>query len=189
MTYSAQQLSEASAPLWFCLKAQPKREHIAAAALRQIAGVEAFAPQIRFRKSTRRGAVWFVEALFPGYLFARFVYPELHRQVRAVSGVSAVVQFGTRVAVVEPATVARLLEAAGGERQAIVIDPAHESGAPVQIAGGPFHGLEGVITTVMPSGQRVKVLLEFLGREVVAEVPIEGLLSRSQPRPLLDEER
>ena len=59
---------------WFCLRAQPKREHIAAACLRQNSEVEVFCPRVRFRKHTNRGPVWFVESMFPGYLFARFDY-------------------------------------------------------------------------------------------------------------------
>src|SRR5271166_6904013 len=67
---------------WFCLKAQPKREHIAAACLRQISEVEAFCPRVRFRKRTNRGPVWFVEPMFPGYLFARFDYGAYHWRIR-----------------------------------------------------------------------------------------------------------
>ena len=33
---------------WFCLRTQPKREHIAAACLRQIPEVEVFCPRVRF---------------------------------------------------------------------------------------------------------------------------------------------
>ncbi|HEY2171380.1 MAG TPA: hypothetical protein VGJ30_17270, partial [Candidatus Angelobacter sp.] len=47
---------------WFCLKAEPKREHIAAACLRQIFEVEVFCPRVRFRKSSARGLIWFVES-------------------------------------------------------------------------------------------------------------------------------
>lgn len=58
---------------WFCLRSQPKHEKIAAThLLRTIAGIEVFSPRLRIRRQTRRGVVWFVEALFPGYLFARF---------------------------------------------------------------------------------------------------------------------
>src|SRR5258708_33348521 len=66
---------------WFCLRAQPKREHIAAACLRQTCEVEVFCPRLRFRKLTSRGPVWFIEAMFPGYLFARFDYANCHRRV------------------------------------------------------------------------------------------------------------
>src|SRR5260370_36932432 len=79
---------------WFCLRAQPKREHIAAACLRQIPEVEVFCPRVRFRKLTNRGPVWFVESMFPGYLFAQFDYLALHRRIRQKPGVSGFVQFG-----------------------------------------------------------------------------------------------
>src|SRR5260370_33331325 len=65
---------------WFCLRAQPKREHIAAACLRQTCEVEVFCPRLRFRQLTSRGPVWFIEAMFPGYLFARFDYANCHRR-------------------------------------------------------------------------------------------------------------
>jgi transcriptional antiterminator RfaH len=64
---------------WFCLRSQVKREHLAAACLRQYPEVEAFCPRVRFRKRTTRGPVWFVESMFPGYLFARFDYTTFHR--------------------------------------------------------------------------------------------------------------
>ena len=83
---------------WFCLRAQPKREHIAGLCLRQFSEVEVFCPRVRIRKQTNRGPVWFVEAMFPGYLFARFDYPTLHRRVRQGPGVSGFVQFGDRLA-------------------------------------------------------------------------------------------
>ena len=83
---------------WFCLRARAKREHIAAACLRQISEVEVFCPRVRFRKSTKRGAVWFIESMFSGYLFARFDYRTLHRQIKQRPGVSGFVQFGERLA-------------------------------------------------------------------------------------------
>jgi len=62
---------QADKDFWFCLKAQPKREHLAAAGLRKQFSIVCFAPRLRARKLTRRGAVWFVEAMFPGYFFAQ----------------------------------------------------------------------------------------------------------------------
>jgi len=41
---------------------------------------------LRFRKLTQRGPVWFVEAMFPGYLFARFNYPTQRRAVESSHG-------------------------------------------------------------------------------------------------------
>ena len=44
-----------SSAAWFCLRAQPKHEHIAAGHLRELPGIEVFLPRIRFRRQTRRG--------------------------------------------------------------------------------------------------------------------------------------
>src|SRR6266566_5595998 len=83
VTQSSALLALLDEPIWFCLKAQPKREHLAAIALRRQFGIECFSPRLRFRKMTNRGPVWFVEAMFPGYLFAKFVYSKQHRAVEA----------------------------------------------------------------------------------------------------------
>src|SRR5262245_31189126 len=82
---------------WFCLRTPPKREHIVAAFLLQIPGVEVFCPRVRFQKLTARGPVWFLESMFPSYLFARFNYVALHRRVTGQHGVTGLVQFGDRV--------------------------------------------------------------------------------------------
>ncbi len=63
--------TESAERAWYCLRSQPKHEHIAAAHLRLLEGVTVFCPRIRFKRATRQGLVWVTEAMFPGYLFAR----------------------------------------------------------------------------------------------------------------------
>src|SRR2546423_10756735 len=113
MTCSLAQLSRIEDPLWFCLKTQPKHEHLAAVSLRRHLEIRCFSPRVRFRKPTRRGAVWFVEAMFPGYVFAEFVFATQHRQVEYSSGIQAVVRFGDQIATVDPSLIASLQEKAG----------------------------------------------------------------------------
>ena len=81
---------------WYCLRSKVKQEHVAAGSLRQLPGVEVFAPRLRFRKPTRRGPVWFVEALFPGYLFARFDWEAQAKAVQYAYGVLGIVHFGAK---------------------------------------------------------------------------------------------
>jgi transcriptional antiterminator RfaH len=181
MTLSPSQLNEIEEPLWFCLKTQPKHEHIASAALRQQLGVECFSPRIRFRKATRRGAVWFVEAMFPGYVFARFLYREQHRQVQYAPGIMSIVRFGLHVAAIDQATIAAL-RAASGEEEVVLFDPELKVGDAVQITEGAFQGLQAVVTQLLPARERVKVLLEFLGRQVEAEVHSPKVLPTVSPR-------
>src|SRR5580658_9275398 len=85
-----------SVPAWYCLRSQPKHEHIAAAHLRLLEGVTVFCPRIRFKRATRKGLVFVTEAMFPGYLFARFELAEMHRQVRYTHGVRGIVRFADR---------------------------------------------------------------------------------------------
>jgi hypothetical protein len=49
----------------------------------------------------------------------------------------------------------------------------------VQIAHGPLQGLEVLVTQLLPASERVRVLLEFLGRSLQMEVSKEALI---QPR-------
>ena len=141
MTYSFTQLATATDPMWFCLRAQPKREHIAAAGLRRQQNIPCFSPRLRFRKDTRRGAVWFVEAMFPGYLFAHFVYSQQRRGAEHSPGVVSLVTFGERIAVIESAVIASLQRTAG-EAEVVTIDPEIKVGQPVQIIQGPLRGIE-----------------------------------------------
>jgi transcriptional antiterminator RfaH len=151
---------------WYCLRAQPKHEHIAAAHLRREAGVEVFLPRIRYRRATRQGPAQVTEAMFPGYLFARFELGLLP-QVRSAGGVSTIVHFGSEWAVVPDAVIVELAELTRGEDICEVRDDP-EPGDRVRIACGPFAGMEALVTRVMSAGERVKVLFEMMGR--VSEV-------------------
>jgi transcription antitermination factor NusG len=181
MTLTSEELLKSDSPFWFCLKAQPKHEHLAAAALRRTLGLECFSPRIRFRKNTRRGAVWFIEAMFPGYLFARFIYADSHRQVQYSHGISSIVKFGTQIASIEEPIIAALRETSGDE-EVIVINPQLRIGDSVQVTEGVFNGLEAVITQLLPAKDRVKILLDFLGRPVEAEIQVPKVLSTQPAR-------
>jgi transcriptional antiterminator RfaH len=168
------ELLEAERPFWFCLKAEPKREHLAAATLRLQLGVSVLAPRIRFRKLTARGPVWFVEAMFPGYLFAEFIYSELHRRVVSAHGVNGIVQFGSHVPTLE-AAVLDPLRSSGD--QIITFDRPLEVGETVKVAEGPFRGFEALVTRLLPAAKRVQILLEFLGRGIEIRVRETQIIS------------
>ena len=162
-------------PVWFCLRTEPKREHLAATALRRRFGIECLSPRLRFRRLTQRGAVWFVEAMFPGYLFARFVYSTQHRAVESSHGVRGIVRFGQRLATLPENTIIALQSKAGAE-EVVTIDSSPKIGQPVHIVEGPFQGLEVVVTQLLPARERIRVLLDFLGRSLEMEVPAGKVL-------------
>ncbi len=183
ISYSPTQLALIETPIWFCLKAQPKREHIAAAGLRRQLRIECFSPRVRFRKMTRRGAVWFVEAMFPGYLFANFVYSQQHRNVEYSPGIQSIVQFGDRVATLGPALISDLRKNAGDE-EVVTIDPQIQAGQSVRVTEGPFQGLEALVTRLLPAKERVRILLDFLGRPVETEISTPKVLAIASPRSI-----
>jgi len=171
VTISSNLLALGEEPKWFCLRAEPKREHLAATALRRRFGIECVSPRLRFRKLTRRGPVWFVEAMFPGYVFAKFAYYSLHRAVASSHGVRGILRFGNRLATVPENTV-KALQAKSGADEIVTVDSSLKIGQPVQFIEGPFEGLEVVITQLLPARERIRVLLEFLGRSMEMEVPV-----------------
>jgi transcriptional antiterminator RfaH len=166
---------------WFCLKTQRKREHIAAACLRRLAEVEVFCPRVRFRKPTTRGPVWFVESMFPGYLFARFDFATCHRRISQRPGVTGFVQFGERLALL-PDTVVNEIRTRTGPEELVEIAQSLEPGRSVRIVQGPFQGFEALVTRVISARERVEILLEWMGRTLQAGARVADLLPLADPR-------
>ncbi|NNC90708.1 MAG: transcriptional activator RfaH [Akkermansiaceae bacterium] len=171
---------------WYCLRTQVKREQLALAALREFEDVEALCPQLRYRKVTRRGKIWWVEPLFPGYLLAKF---SLERQMRAVTyakGVSRVLQFGEHVPSVPGKFIEELrveLSRQESEDGTILVQPAVEPGDEVELAEGPLQGLTGRVLEVCPAEERVRIFIEFLGQEQPVDVDLFSLLLPKHPAP------
>jgi len=162
-----------------------KREHIAAKILSDNEWVEVFCPRIRFKKATRRGKIWWVEPLFPGYFFAKFLYPEHYRQVTSSHGVSQIVNFAGQIPHIRDGAIDSLREFAREQSEDEVIEfkPTVDEGDEVEISEGPFQGVKGVVTEPLPAQERVKILIEFLGQEQVVEVDLFSLLLPKRPRP------
>jgi transcriptional antiterminator RfaH len=160
---------------WFCLRTQQKKEHIAAARVRTIEGVEVYCPRLRYQKMTRRGKVWFREALFPGYIFARIDLFEHQKIVTYAQGVTGIVKFGLWPTVVPDSAINELRSHARDGEHEIIPGPI-EVGKEVIVASGPFKGLGTLVTQVLPANQRVKILLEFLGDCREVEISAGNLL-------------
>jgi transcriptional antiterminator RfaH len=167
---------------WYCLRSQPKHEHIAAAHLRLLEGVTVFCPRIRFKRATRKGLVSVTEALFPGYLFARFKLAEMHPRVRYAHGVSGIVRFADRYPTIEEGALS-LLRSYTGASDVTEVSYDLSEGDQVQIVAGAFAGLHAVVTQVLSPKERVKVLMDFLGRKMEAEVQCSKVL-RQAAHPL-----
>lgn len=154
---------------WFCVRTHSKREHVAARWLQRYLQIDAYVPRIRFRRPQPRGPVWFIEALFPNYLFARFDPDKSLQHVDYAPGIRGVVRFGAHRPTI-PEDVIENLRATVGANHVYVVDQRLQEGETVQVASGLFQGLEAVVARAMPAQERVTVLLEFLGRQTMVEL-------------------
>ncbi|MGZ4961844.1 MAG: transcription termination/antitermination protein NusG [Limisphaerales bacterium] len=154
---------------WYCARTKPKHEHLVAANLRRNHGLSVFHPRLRLERSTARGVVRVVESLFPCYIFVRCNVELKADDIRYVSGMSSLVRFGDKIAVVPDGVVEELAQSFQTD-EPLAVETQLNSGTEVTVADGAFMGFNGVVLRVLPAKQRVQVLLDFLGRSTVAEV-------------------
>jgi transcriptional antiterminator RfaH len=116
--------------------------------------------------------------MFPGYLFANFELMEMHRQVQYAHGVSSVVRFGDQYPTVVEGVIERLRNHVGTDE---VKELNYELGYgdQVQIIEGCFFGLEAVVSHILPGKERIKILMDFLGRQIEAKVKRSSVLRQT----------
>ncbi|MEO5713830.1 MAG: transcription termination/antitermination NusG family protein [Luteolibacter sp.] len=172
---------------WFCVRCQTKREHIAAEHLRAIEGIDVFCPRLRYRKATRRGKIWWVEPLFPGYVLAKFSIAEMERAVTFCQGVRGLVRFGSGIPAVPDSFVETLKQEVrarqGPSEDVFTVSPTIELGDEVEIAHGPLQGMRGTVIAVPSASERVKILLEFLGQPQAVDMDLFSILLPRRPTP------
>lgn len=163
---------------WYCVRTKPKKERLAAANIASMLALEVFCPQIRFRRKTVRGPVWFQEAMFPGYVFVHFNLGEMKRSVAHAPGVLNIPAFGGRYVAVPDAVISSIREELDEEGRA-------EAGLPLAVGDvttvleGSMRGLKVKVIKVMSAENRVRVLLEMLGTLVETEFAADALEHRS----------
>jgi transcriptional antiterminator RfaH len=169
---------------WYVVHTRPKCEHIAASLMAGLEGVETYCPRIRFQRNTRRGKVWFTEALFPSYFFARFIPTESMRAVKYSQSVIRVVGFGGNAVSVPDQAIAEL-KAEMKDVEICEVQIGVQVGDIVELTEGPMRGFKGIVNAMLSGVDRVRILLEFLGRENAVEVPLSKILTEHKPRAVL----
>lgn len=164
---------------WYCVRSKPKKERLAAASVAALHKLEVFCPQIRFRRKTARGPVWFQEAMFPGYLFVRFDLYAMKRAVSYSPEVLTIPVFDGRYIPVPDAVIDALK---GDLDESSVADAglALEVGDETTVLEGSLQGLKVKVIKLMPAQDRVGVLVELLGTLVEAEFSTDALEHRLQ---------
>jgi transcriptional antiterminator RfaH len=115
-----------------------------------------------------------VEPLFPCYIFVRCILENHLDELRYVTGISSLVRFGHKIPAVPDAAIVELKQCFETE-EPMVVEDGVIPGAEVKIAEGVFMGFSGMVVRALSAGQRVQILLDFLGRITLAEVDRKSL--------------
>lgn len=164
---------------WYVVHTKAHQELLAAGLLEQRLAAAVLLPQARQRS---RGQMR-VTPLFPGYLFVELDLAQTEASaVNNTPGVIRLVAFGGLPKPV-PGPVIDALRARLAEIHSQGGLPQHpfKEGDKVRLTGGPLAGLEAVFVGPMRPAERVRVLLEFLGQEQEALVPVEDLETAGGP--------
>jgi transcriptional antiterminator NusG len=159
---------QAQAPQWYVVYSQPHREEIARLHFR-LKGLECFSPRLLLPGPVRRNnrAV----SLFPNYLFVRIDLSSEYHQVIWSPGVKYLISAGGNPLPLNDDVVQYLRQRTNSD-EIIIASSNLKVGQKVQIGGGPFDGLEGILQDPPDSRGRVKVLMTLLNRQVKVALPV-----------------
>lgn len=142
---------------WYVAQTHPRHETVALAHLRR-QRFNGFLPLIK----TARGVL---SPLFPGYLFVELDLCERWQAVNGTRGVRRLL--GGENPLPVPVGYVEALEP---RRALLGVQSAWEAGKTrLRMVGGQFMGFEGLYQAT--AGERVKILLQLLGRSVVVSAP------------------
>lgn len=154
---------------WYALRSKPNKEEAAWQQARA-RGFETFYPRLRVQTVNPRARQ--VKPYFPGYLFVKADLGAVGSSVfQYLPHASGLVCFGDEPASVPEALIQAIhsrigeIAAAGGE-----LYHGLKNGDIVSIHDGPFAGYEAIFDARLSGGDRVRVLLDWLGGR---RVPVE----------------
>jgi transcription elongation factor/antiterminator RfaH len=154
---------------WYVVYSKPHKEKFAQFHL-QLKGLEVFLPQLflpQFLHKRKR-----IVPLFPNYLFVRIHIPGEYYHVLWSPGVKRFVGFNEAPTPVGEEIVAFLRQQANADG-ILTARSSLRVGQEVEITGGPFAGLIGIIQDPPNVKGRVRILMELLSRQVQVEVPVQ----------------
>lgn len=154
-----QTLQATSELKWYCLKCQPRMEHLVALSLGKLDNIEVFYPQTVITKKTTEGKKTERRALFPGYVFSSFNPVDSMRTVHYCQGVSYIVRHGLEPVEVPPEIISDLFTLTSGDGVLVVPSTPLEVGQTVKVLHGLFEGREGKVLKLIPAKKRVHLLL------------------------------
>jgi len=149
---------------WYALAVKPKHEFRVFEGLSASAGVEGFLPTYKDKRIWSDRSRILDTPLFPGYVFARFEYPNQRVPVLRLPGVQSIVGFGAApipLADEEIGVIQTLVNSVFPVRPW----PFLRTGQRVRIEHGPLRGVEGIILQ-QKDEWRMVVSVELLQRSI-----------------------
>ena len=161
---------------WYVVQTKIRQEQLACDNLVQ-QGFIVYFPKIKQLKRLRGRQAVHLEPMFPRYIFLQ---PEAASRsispVRSTLGVTNLVRFGQKPAVMRPEDMLGIREVEFHRNEASEKDISpFKPGGRVRVANGPLVGMEGLISNV--SSERVIVLLQLLGQDTRVSISHHELLT------------
>jgi len=161
---------------WYALYTKPKKEHQVNTYL-QGQGVATFLPTMR-RKARRRDRPDRV-VYFPNYLFARLDFDQMpHSSVAWMPGVRRIIGAGEQPLIVADEVV-DLVRRRLAEKEGVGYSE-FQVGDTVRIVAGPLRDLDAVFDRPASAAERVRILLDVMGRMTPVEVDVSGIIKTTR---------
>jgi transcriptional antiterminator RfaH len=154
--------------LWYVVYSKPRREEFAQIQLRR-KGLEAFFPRLATPHYQSRQSQ--CVPLFPNYLFVRLQLPEEYNYALWSPGVKTIVSFNGVPAPIDEKII-NFRQQQSSPEGIIPGQPHLAIGQEVRIDGGPLDGLLGIIQNPLDARGRVRILMQFLNRQIKIDVPV-----------------
>lgn len=145
---------------WYVVHTHLKQEERTSGNLRTLQQLETLAPKLRVdRYNQFTGQLGqAVKPLFPGYIFARFIYNKVYHRIRFTRGVHSLVMFNNTPTPVDDEII-ELIRSRVGSDGFVKTTEELKPGDAVVIKDGRFKNICGVFERGMPDADRVRILL------------------------------
>jgi len=155
---------------WYAIHSRPRQEERALENLER-QGFEVWLPMLTVEKVRRGKLAQVVEPMFSRYLFIRLDTEQTNwSPIRSTLGVSKLVSFGNRPAVVHDDLIRVLQQLPACEPERLF-----QPGQQVQFIAGPLKGLEGLYQ--QPDGElRAMVLVDLMSKQHRISIDMHDLI-------------
>lgn len=143
---------------WYAVHTKPRQEAVAEVFLSQ-SGIETFYPKIAPGKP-----------LFTSYIFTKFDEETQRRLVKYSKGVSSIVSFGDKPALVDELLI-DAMKARIKDGFVHLDPPSFKKGERVEIKEGPLEGVVGIFDSRVKDSDRVIILLNAIASQSRVVVP------------------